>query len=635
MGKVLVTDAYLTDIADAIREKLGVTTTYKPSQMGPAIEAITGGGSAPFAFGDIPDYVKDEALSVAEKVRAAQTENTVTTLVWADAHHCGDQSDTGWQAQTNASTRHAAMGQAIVAAACDIDCAMYAGDYTFGNATTTLALFDGQCREMNGYMDFTYGGIPALYSVGNHDTGEYYAAAGGQLYGAANVYRLIGSRNDDGTTVMGSTTYGYCYRDLTAKKVRIICLNTCEGETDTGSGGGQCSDTQLLWFAQALYSIGASADWGIIVTSHYPLDYGETYPAAEVLYQYVNGGSVTYNGTTVNFSGHNSAKFVAQYHGHTHCLKVAKINRVQNGSGTEFDAYRLATPSGTFYRNNDYAGHLFYGIDFGESVTYNKTANTGDDTAFVVNVYDPDKGIITSVCYGAGRDRVVSIGATVYHLVTLGLSHVTSSNEATAVEDGTAYATTLAAYSGYDMQTVTVTMGGTDITSTAYDSSTGAVSIASVTGDIAITATATKHVSYHNLVPTSTDASGNVFNGTGYADGTRIGSSGTTSELNHFATTGFIPFTQGQTIRLGGDGVTFAEYGCMLYFYNADKSARSNAGVAYNRVGDANYGEWSTESNTAITYKPKNTPSYADGYIRISAKGSGADLIVTLDEPID
>ena len=45
MGKVLVTDTYLEDIADAIREKLGVETTYKPSEMAAAILSISGGGA--------------------------------------------------------------------------------------------------------------------------------------------------------------------------------------------------------------------------------------------------------------------------------------------------------------------------------------------------------------------------------------------------------------------------------------------------------------------------------------------------------------------------------------------------------------------------------------------------------------
>ena len=40
MGKVLVTDTYLNDIADAIRNKNGSLNTYKPSEMAAAIENI-------------------------------------------------------------------------------------------------------------------------------------------------------------------------------------------------------------------------------------------------------------------------------------------------------------------------------------------------------------------------------------------------------------------------------------------------------------------------------------------------------------------------------------------------------------------------------------------------------------------
>lgn len=40
MSKVLVTEDYLADIADAIREKLGVQTQYKPGEMAAAIESI-------------------------------------------------------------------------------------------------------------------------------------------------------------------------------------------------------------------------------------------------------------------------------------------------------------------------------------------------------------------------------------------------------------------------------------------------------------------------------------------------------------------------------------------------------------------------------------------------------------------
>ena len=46
MSKALITQSYLTNIANSIRTKLGVQTTYTPSQMSGAIDSIpTGGGS--------------------------------------------------------------------------------------------------------------------------------------------------------------------------------------------------------------------------------------------------------------------------------------------------------------------------------------------------------------------------------------------------------------------------------------------------------------------------------------------------------------------------------------------------------------------------------------------------------------
>lgn len=593
------------------------------------------------SFSDIPRYVTEEARSVSRKVLAVQNENTVTSIVWADAHHTKDQV-TWWQVQTNISTLHAAMGASLIAKACKIDFAAYCGDYTFGNGQTTFELFEGQCEEMNSYMDIAFYDIPTLYCVGNHDTGEYYLRDNteGSLYGAENVYRLIGSKNDDGVTVMGSTLYGYCYRDIPEKKVRIINLNTVEGETDAGYTGNTFSNEQLLWFAQTLHDVGASSDWGIFVVSHYPLDYGDTSRGGNILYQYVAGGSVTINGTTINYSGHNLAKFIAQYHGHTHCLKVDKLHRIVNQTGIEFDAYRIATPSGTFYRNNDYAGHPIYGIDFGESVAYTKTADTAKDTAFVVNVYDPATDVIHSFCYGAGYDRIVGVGDITYSSVSLNLTNVTSSNTDEYVVNGGSYSTTLTPSASYSMTSVTVTMGGTDITNSAYNSDTHVISIASVSGDISITATASKETHYTNLIPTSTDSSGAIYNGIGYKDGSRLNSSGSeTTDGRHMSVTGFIPYTQGQTIRLGGSNIAFNEYGCMMYFYKADKTAI--AGFDYNRVGDSAFGTWDTSEGSsvfAVVPSASKIPNVA--YFRISASvrnagDTGSGMIVTIDERIE
>ena len=61
---------------------------------------------------------------------------------------------------------------------------------------------------------------------------------------------------------------------------------------------------------------------------------------------------------------------------------------------------------------------------------------------------------------------------------------VTSTNKRTAVNEGTAYKTTLHGVKNTD--TVAVSLGGVDVTSTAYTASTGVVKIDKVTGNIVI-----------------------------------------------------------------------------------------------------------------------------------------------------
>lgn len=79
--------------------------------------------------------------------------------------------------------------------------------------------------------------------------------------------------------------------------------------------------------------------------------------------------------------------------------------------------------------------------------------------------------------------------ATVYS-VSRTLTGVISSNTDNSVNEGSSYTTTLTLASGYENMQVTVTMGGVDITSSAL--SNNVVTIASVTGNVVITATATQ-----------------------------------------------------------------------------------------------------------------------------------------------
>lgn len=630
MAKKLYEEASVQDIAAAIREKTGGAETYKIAQMGNAVRGITTGDQ--IAHADIPRYVKAEALAVAKKVKAVLQDDSIVFVAIADFHHAGPQVD-GWQTNINAGDLHACQALKVLSYSLpQIDFACMLGDVTFGNAQTTTAMMQQQFDEVNGWLGEAWKDIPQLRTVGNHDTGEYSTLVGAQFL-RDNI-----TKYNDGS-VYGSEEYGYCYRDFPDKRLRVICLNSCEGETIRGNNAAYCFSTaQLLWFAQTLYDVGSkddAAQWGVMVLAHYPLDYGGAHPAGNIVKAYVAGESTTQNGVTVNFSGHNAAKFIMNVHGHVHCFQYGKLHSVANGQGTEFDAWRMCTPNACFYRNNSGVVTM-NGISFGDPSPHDKTAGTGDDTAFNVNVINPSEQVLYSFCYGAGIDRTIGYAATVYHSITNSLTNVTTSNEAVAAEDGTAYSATITAADGYTMSSVTVKMGGTDITATAYNADTGVISIAAVTGNVVITANATKTVSYHNLVLSAVDTSGAS---APYTDGYIIKSSGNVEALNHFVTTGFIPFDGGanHVYRIGGEGISWDVYGCRVAWYNADFSLHGTV-LNYNHVGTDEYNPSKVEdANAAAAFKTNANYASPQGaaYFRVSANGSGANLIVTLDEPIE
>jgi len=62
MPQVLVTDQYLSDIADAIRHKNGEQNTYTPAQMAGAIEDIGGGSDGTFSIPYYADISSDSVL---------------------------------------------------------------------------------------------------------------------------------------------------------------------------------------------------------------------------------------------------------------------------------------------------------------------------------------------------------------------------------------------------------------------------------------------------------------------------------------------------------------------------------------------------------------------------------------------
>lgn len=83
-----------------------------------------------------------------------------------------------------------------------------------------------------------------------------------------------------------------------------------------------------------------------------------------------------------------------------------------------------------------------------------------------------------------------SLSSSTAHMVEQRLTNVTSSFDGNSIAHADELEVTLTAVSGYTISNVIVMMGGVDVTSSKWNSGTSKVTIASVTGDVEIIATA-------------------------------------------------------------------------------------------------------------------------------------------------
>ena len=155
----------------------------------------------------------------------------------------------------------------------------------------------------------------------------------------------------------------------------------------------------------------------------------------------------------------------------------------------------------------------------------------------------------------------------VTYTITNTLSNVTSNNSATSATAGSAYSATLTANDGYTINTVTVLMGGVDVTDSVY--SNGAITIGSVTGNVSITATAVEASSAtnweHGVAYTFTDLVENE-----YVDH----ATGEFKPWANYYRTGYVPCFGAAWLKFTG------EHGLAeVAFYNSSKAFISGVEV--------------------------------------------------------
>jgi hypothetical protein len=553
-----------------------------------------------------PDYVRAEAERLAAVAQGRKNPNAVTFLACSDLHHSFEISNA---AQQTESIKHLGQAMGIVRQQVQIDFAAVLGDLVWDHGESV----DNALRSMrfvNSCIHDAFVGIPNFRDRGNHE-----CLYNGDGLSDSQIYANIFAYNSG--AVFGDRAAGYCYRDFEDHKLRVICINTCESNT----GAFAVSEAQIAWLSGALSLAGKGDGWRSIVLGHHPPDW-------------VSSSSKLVQ-TLKSASG-----LIAVFHGHVHGF------RVDNIPGTEIT--RIAIPNACFGRENEYGqnsgGENAEGTEFGEEVTYSKTAGTAQDTAFCVVTIDLAQKKIYADHYGAGYSRVIPFDDVVLtnYTVTKNLTNVSISNAAVTVTEGASYTAVLTAAQGYELDVVTVTMGGVDITAAAY--SGGVVSIQSVTGDVVITAVAVattepeEPVVITNLVTTSIGTDGSVFNAPyGYQDGVYV--SGTASPADAACVaTGAILLPEGvEDIYI--KGAKWDTTNAHVRFYAGDLATLNSHTVKADGSSTHKLSTYFDVTELGVNYYKWTLTSagksyLADRYYRLSLVGTGANLVITHDQPI-
>lgn len=225
------------------------------------------------------------------------------------------------------------------------------------------------------------------------------------------------------------------------------------------------------------------------------------------------------------------------------------------------------------------------------------------------------------------------LDTNVYYTVTKTLTYCTISNSATKVVKGEPYNATITANDGYELKSVTVTMGGANVSVT-----NGVINIANVTGNIVISAVATEKV----VAPSYT----NLFVANKSQINKRVNSSNNVVGADGYVLTNFIdvsnktPFTNNTKLYVKGATPTSDFSNGRIITYKSTTEQYTDA--PYSTV---NASAFSVTNEGGGVYSINNLASpFASGVKRfcmvLGVKTSAItgndieDIIITIDEPI-
>ena len=299
------------------------------------------------------------------------------------------------------------------------------------------------------------------------------------------------------------------------------------------------------------------------------------------------------------------------------------------------------------------------------TVTNTLTNASSDNTATIVTGYQPYVADVKSKSGYVISDVQIKIDGVdktdifwqgtetvLYRKITENLVKCTDDYHRKVVIDGQPFAALIIAEEGYtlDGANVSINMGGQDM---SHYYKNGIIAIPNVTGDIEINITAiAQALPYTNQISISTDADGNIYNGSGYKENTRINSSHNpvatdTTHTNKLFITGIIPIKKGDVFRFKNCWIdpdaTTTDYpqnagGCNCPMYNAVKAILyAPSWIYFNGTTGAEYfSDIVTDSDGRVI---GFTFSYAGGsdyaFIQFTLAGNAQDAVITINEEMN
>lgn len=343
----------------------------------------------------VPDYIKEEAKEVADKINSKKSADDLVLIMGADLHVNPTKS-------SKDAILHMGMGVDEVRKLISPKSIVLLGDYNYASEPLSAEQGEKDMKLAGLYLSKATKDTPAIWLNGNHD---YYATSPSDIENRLPdevVYELVGKNTTDlAVKDEENLARNYGYIDYEDEKIRLIYLNTTDinGIDYTSHFISQVQGQWFISTALDLSNKENEEDWGVVICSHIPFFSNDHLRA--VLCNYKDKTQGSNFGISYDFSN-VKADLLTTFHGHIHNFKVTGI---RTPAGNTFKA--ICIPNAVPGRENPYTGILCQVDADGNPVSFPKTPGTAEETSFNAVVIDRQNKKVHAICYGAGYDREI------------------------------------------------------------------------------------------------------------------------------------------------------------------------------------------------------------------------------------